>query len=108
MSCLCCRFIQNHAAPKRAGAEFLDFLRNPRSVIGKLRPHRRGQVDHLQALGFEADFLDQAACVSNPSFCVGITFQVMAVAGQSTGDEHAVGPIFKSVQDVQYVHAPAA
>ena len=42
------------------------------------------------------------------AFGVYITFQVMAVTGQSTGDHNAVGAVFESVQYLKRIQAAGA
>ena len=46
--------------------------------------------------------------VRDSAFGVGVTFQVMAVSGQSTGDHHAVGAILDGVQHVEHVEPAGA
>jgi hypothetical protein len=52
----------------------------------ELSAHGSGNIDHLNALAFQADLFEQFTGVFHPASCVDITFQVMAVAFQSTGD----------------------
>ena len=62
----------------------------------------------MKSLRLEPDPIQQLACVFNSAAGVGITFQVMAVTGQSTRNEHAVGTILEGSQDVQRVDPTAA
>jgi hypothetical protein len=46
--------------------------------------------------------------VSDPPFCIRITFQVMTVSRQSTRRHHAIGAFFKgqqNLQDIQFTGA---
>ena len=62
----------------------------------------------MQSLPLQTDSFDEVSSVFHSSSCTRITFQVMAVAGQSTRDEYAVSPILEGSQDMQHVHATAA
>ncbi len=59
-------------------------------------------------LRLKPDLLKQRLDASYPAFGVGITFQVMAVAGQSTGDKHAVNAFLEGVQHHQHVDPAGA
>ena len=75
---------------------------------GKLAAHGRGQVDHLDALPFQPDALEQLANVFDSSFSFEITFQVMTIAFQSAGHHYAVGAILERTQGIQHVELAGA
>jgi hypothetical protein len=54
----------------------------------------------LETAAFNTNFIHEFLCVFNSSSCIQITFQVMAVAFQSTSYHYAVGTIFKATQDI--------
>ena len=76
--------------------------------LGKLPGHRRGHVEHLHALGSRPIFFSNVLDMVHPAPGVGITFQVMTVAGQSAGDHDAVGAVFQGAQHRQHVQLAGA
>ena len=87
--------IQRCIFAKWVWPQALDFGRQLGGGEGKLAAHGRGQVDHLDALPFQPDALEQLANVFDSSFGFEITFQVMTVAFQSAGYHHAVGAVLE-------------
>jgi hypothetical protein len=59
-------------------------------------------------LPFETDRFKELTGILNSATGICITFQVMAITGQSTGDHHAVGAVFEGTQDVDEIHPPGA
>jgi hypothetical protein len=59
-------------------------------------------------LAVESNRLKDLLCLFYSTPGVGITFQVMAVARQSTGDHDAIGAVFECSQDMKDIHAPTA
>jgi hypothetical protein len=77
-------------------------------VLSKLRPHRRGQVEHPDALALNPNHLQQLLDPLDSSLGVDITVPVMAITFQSARNHHAVGAILKGPQgkdDVQFAAA---
>ena len=70
-------------------------------MIRKLSTHRRRNIHHLKTLFLKSDFFEQAVDLCHSPACIEITFQVMTVAFQSTGDHHTVCAILESPQYVQ-------
>jgi hypothetical protein len=90
------------------GPNLQDILRYRLRDSRELIRHGRRKVDHPQTLALEPDLLQQLTPVFHPALCVYITFQVMAIAGQSTRDQDAVGALFEGAQDVRHIHPPGA
>ena len=88
--------VQRRILAKWVRSDALDFSRQLGGGKGKLPAHRRGQVDHLDALLLQANILEQLANVFDSPARFEITFQVMTIAFQSAGHHHAVGAILKS------------
>jgi len=57
-----------------------DLGRKLGAVLCELWPFGGGQVEHLHALAAQPDLIQQTCGLLDSSFCVDITFQVMAVA----------------------------
>jgi hypothetical protein len=85
---------------QRIRPHVFDLFRQFRRRPCKLAAHGRRQIDHLHALTLQTDLLQQLPGVFHAAAGVEITFQVMAVAFQSTRHHHAVGAILKSAQHV--------
>jgi hypothetical protein len=62
-----------------------------------LAAHRRGDVEHLDALLLEADLLEQLANILDPAASVEITRLVMTIALQSAGHHHSIGAVLERV-----------
>jgi hypothetical protein len=60
-------------------------------------------VKHLHAVGLQADLREDVPDTFNPPFGVGITFQVMAVSGQSARYHHPICTCFQSLQNHQRI-----
>ena len=69
----------------------------------KLAGHGRGHVEHLHPFRLQPNLRQQLLDSLYPPAGAGITFQVMAIAGQSTGHHQAVGPALEGVQRHQYI-----
>ena len=65
--------------------------------MGKLSCHRRGHIEHVNALRFQADFSQDVFNPLYPATGVRITCQVMAVSRHSTGDDHSIGTGLKGM-----------
>jgi hypothetical protein len=65
---------------------------------GKGAAHRRREVEETHPLRLQANLLQQLLDPGYPSLGAYITFQVMAVTGQSANRHHAVGAILESLQ----------
>ena len=65
-------------------------------VLGKLHAHRGRYIDHFDPLGSQADLIEELLGIFHSPFCVEITFQVMAIAFQSTGHHDPVSAILES------------
>lgn len=63
---------------------------------------------HLQSLSSQTDLGQKTLDMGYPALRSQITLQVMAVACQSTGHHHAIGPLFEGLQDVQRVELTGA
>jgi hypothetical protein len=61
--------------------------------------HRRRHIKHMDPFRFQADLFQNFFSPTDPAFGIGITYQVMAVAGQSTRDHDAVDALLDSLQD---------
>jgi hypothetical protein len=61
--------------------------------------HRGGHVEHMHALWLQPNRGQQVLDAGDTPLGICITFQVMAVAGQSTGGQHAVCPVLERAQD---------
>jgi hypothetical protein len=79
-----------------------------RRSLGKLGCLGRRDMVHLHPVGFQANIFEQCFQVHNPSFCIHITFQVMAVTGQSACDHNPVGTFFKGMQHHNHIQATGA
>jgi hypothetical protein len=71
--------------------------------LGELRPHGGGHVEHLQALWLDADLFEELLGVLDPFSSFYISFQEMALAFQSPGDERGVDPLLECLEDVKAV-----
>jgi len=80
---------------------FSDFFAKLSGVFSELSAHCRRNIHHLKTLFLKSDFFEQAVNLCYSSFCVEITFQVMTVAFQSTGDHYTVSAILESSQNIQ-------
>jgi hypothetical protein len=76
--------------------------------FGKPYTHSRGEIVHLHTLTAEADLIQQSSDVLNSAFSRYITFQVMAISFQSTGDHHAVNPSLEGVEHLPHVKLAGA
>jgi hypothetical protein len=65
-------------------------------------------VEHLQPLGFQADFLYQGFCVFHPLFGSEISFQEMAVADFSAAHQQGIGSPLKGLQHMLDIHLAGA
>jgi hypothetical protein len=83
--------------PQGIGPKGLDAPGHLGSGLGKPGPHGRRHIIHEDTLLAQADFLQYLLEIFYSSFGVQITFQVMAVAFQSTGHHHAVYAPLKGV-----------
>lgn len=70
---------------------------------GELAAHGRRKVNQLDSTSLQTDLCQNLLGVFNSPAGVEITFQVMAVALQSTCYHNAIGAILESPQQVQYV-----
>jgi len=86
--------------PQWAGAQLFDFSCHFFRIRCEFSSHRRGNVYHLQALTLQTDFFNELLRIFHSAAGVGITFQVMAVTGQSTGYEYTICAILESTQNV--------
>jgi hypothetical protein len=93
---------------QRIRAKLLDELRHLFCLIGKLAAHGRRQVVETNSLRFQADFFQKMLYSFNSSFCVYITFQVMAVSRQSTSYHHTIYAGFKRLQHQQGIQLAGA
>ena len=66
--------------------------------LNKLPGHCRRQVEHTHPFRLQADFPQQCLGALDPALGVGITFQVMAVAGQSARHHYAVRATLQGLQ----------
>ena len=82
---------------QRAGAQCHDFLGHLFRLLCELPSHGGRQVDHFQTLRLQTDLLEDPAREFSPAFGVFITFQVMAISGQSTRHQYAVGAVLESM-----------
>jgi len=96
------------AIPQRARPEFARPLGHLIGGLGELRPHRGRHIEHFEAFGLEARFLEKLLRVLNSFFRAQISFQEMALAFQSPGDENRVGPLLKRFQEVNAVNLARA
>jgi hypothetical protein len=78
-------------------AKLPDLLRHLGCFQGKLRSHGSGYVDHFHALTFQPDLLDLFLNKLNSSSGLEITFQVMAVAGQSACHQNTIRTILQGL-----------
>jgi hypothetical protein len=62
----------------------------------------------LHAFAAEADLIQQLGDVFDSALCGDITFQVMAIPWQSTGDHYAVNPPLKGVEHLHHVQLAGA
>jgi hypothetical protein len=76
--------------------------------FGKTLPHRRRQVDQLKPLIIQPDLRQQFLRVCYSPSGIEITFQVMAIALQSTRDHHPVCTVLECTQHVQHVELAGA
>jgi hypothetical protein len=94
--------------PERIGAQALNLRGQFGGRPRELPAHSRRQIDHLNTATFQTDLFQQLLRVFNSPAGVEITFQVMAVAFQSTRHQHAVGAILKSAQHIEHVDLAGA
>jgi hypothetical protein len=77
-------------------------------ILGKLGTHRRGNIEHFDPLRLQTDLGQQFPDRVYSSFSVEITFQVMAVAGQSPGRHNPVDASLEGVQHLDDVEPAGA
>jgi hypothetical protein len=65
----------------------------------ELAGHCRRHVKHAYTLWFQANVFQQFLYPFYSPSGFGITVQVMAIAGQSTGCHHAIDAVFESLQN---------
>jgi hypothetical protein len=75
---------------------------------GKLRPHGRREVEHLDALTFQADLAQYFFGRFDPPAGIEITCQVMTISRQSAGRQHPVSAALKGVEHLNKVQPPGA
>lgn len=63
-------------------------------------------MKHAHSFRLQTDLTQDFLNPLYPAACVGITFQVMAVALQSAGYQYAVGAVLKSTQGHQNIQFP--
>lgn len=85
-----------------------DFFSHQIGFLGKLTTHRSRNINHFYTVAFQSNFLKSQFDGVYSSFCLEITFQVMAVARQSTCHHHTISAILKCLQDVDRVHLASA
>jgi hypothetical protein len=76
--------------------------------LGKLGPHRRGNVEHFDPFSLQTDLGQQFPDRVYSALSVEITFQVMAVAGQSPSCHNPVNAPLKGVQHLDDVEPAGA
>jgi hypothetical protein len=70
--------------------------------------HRRRHIEHPYTLRFQADLIQPEFDPFHAALGVSITFQVMAVAGQSPGGHDTICAVFERAQHGQYVQPAGA
>jgi hypothetical protein len=73
-----------------------------------LPSHRSRHIDHLDASAVETNFIQEFLNVFNSLTSAQITFQVMTVTLQSTGDDHAVGAVLEGSHRKKHVELARA
>jgi hypothetical protein len=97
-----------NSEPQWTRAQILDLRHHTLRSFGELGAHRRGNIEHLHTLGFQPDRVQYLLKFLHAASGVYITFQVMTVTGQSTGDHNAVSATLKSMQYLKRIHTSGA
>jgi hypothetical protein len=77
-------------------------------ILGKLGPHGRGKIEHLDPFRLQANLGQQFPDRVYSSLSVEITFQVMTIAGQSPGRHNPVNAPLEGVQHLDDVEPASA
>lgn len=85
-----------------------DFFGVFNSILCELASHGCRDIYHPHPVTVYPDLCQQFVDVIHSSSCLEITFQVMAVARQSTCYQHTIRPGFQGIQDVDGIHFACA
>jgi hypothetical protein len=94
--------------PDGRGAELLDTLGEIDAYLGPPWSHCRREIEHFESRRIDAHVLQELFYMMNPSCCIGITFQVMTLSLESTGDEDAVNALFEGPKHIDVIELSRA